>query len=474
MQHARVRRRRRRCTGRPAARRPPADGTTGDGNGACFVGVLSGSSADAADAVLVRFPPPQPPAAAGQGARRVEVLATYSAPMPARVRQRIHAIARVTRATPAAESPPSAGEDAIDALGALDAELGELFGRAAAAVMRSPPATGVPGASSTAPSNDHDGARTVIAIGSHGQTVRHRPPVRTGAAGARSGRPSYAFTMQLGDPARIAHTTGVRVVADFRRGDVAAGGQGAPLVPAFHAWLFAHPTELRVILNLGGIANITVLPPGCADDGTRELCRHYGDAVMGYDTGPANVLLDYWCERCTGRPFDRNGDWARLGQVHEPLLAHMLADAYFTMPPPKSTGHEHFGPHWLHAQLSACADATTAAPVDVQRTLVELTAESVASGIAAAVYGTTARPLAAASGSDDCRVSVFACGGGVRNGFLMERVGHRVRSRLTVAQLDTTQCVGLDPAWVEAVCFAWLARERSPRMPPSAAPCPSC
>jgi anhydro-N-acetylmuramic acid kinase len=248
-------------------------------------------------------------------------------------------------------------------------------------------------------------------VGSHGQTIRHRP----------SGE--HPFTLQIGNASVMAERCGIDVVADFRSADVAAGGQGAPLLPAVHAMLLNAPGRTRVVLNLGGIANITVL----AADGR----------VFGFDTGPANGLMDAWCLRHRGEAFDRNGAFAASGRVDEPLLATLLADPYFALPPPKSTGREHFHLGWL----DACLHATTASPADVQATLLELTARSIAAAIDAH-----------ASDAAD----VLLCGGGVHNQVLVQRLRELLRPR----KLGSTADYGVDPDYLEATAFAWLARQR--------------
>nr|WP_225561524.1 anhydro-N-acetylmuramic acid kinase [Rhodanobacter sp. DHB23] len=337
-----------------------------------YLGLISGTSVDGIDAALVSFEQGQP-----------RLLAARTHPWPAALRERILAVAQ--------------GETAIDldAFGRLDIALGHGFAEAALVLLKE---SGTP-------------AAAVRAIGSHGQTLRHRP---TG---------EYAFTLQLGDPATIAERCGIDVVADFRRADVAAGGQGAPLLPAVHAMLLAHPGHTRVVLNLGGIANITVL----GADGH----------VTGFDTGPANGLMDAWCLRHRGEAFDRDGAFAACGKVDDTLLDALLADPYFTLPPPKSTGREHFHLDWLatHPRVA------TLAPADVQATLLELSARSVAEAIARH-----------APDAED----VLACGGGVHNDALMRRLADLLSPRT----LASTAAFGVDPDFLEATAFAWLARQR--------------
>ena len=267
-------------------------------------------------------------------------------------------------------------------------------------------------------------AEDVCAIGSHGQTVFHRPdgPAPT--------------SIQLGDPHRIAVHSGIDVVADFRRADVAAGGEGAPLAPGFHATVFRQPGEARAVVNLGGMANVTVLP---ATD----------EPVVGFDTGPANVLLDAWIERDRGAHYDAEGAWAAGGQVDAALLERLRADEWFRRPPPKSTGREHFNLEWLEQRM-ARSDASLDA-CDVQATLAELTASTVADAI---------RDHAPGVGR------VLVCGGGARNTDLQQRLARRLGD----IPLESTAVHGVEPEHVEAMAFAWLAERRIAEQP---ANCPS-
>ena len=250
-------------------------------------------------------------------------------------------------------------------------------------------------------------AKDVKAIGLHGQTIRHRPEL--------------GYTTQIANPARLAELTGITIVADFRSRDIAAGGQGAPLVPAFHAAVFRDVREHRVMLNLGGIANITDLPSA--------------GPVQGFDTGPGNTLLDAWCRRHTGATLDRGGAWAAQGRVIEPLLEALKGDPYFATRPPKSTGRDYFHLPWVERHLEAAYR-----PVDVQRTLVALTADTISAAIAA--YCRDAR-------------CVLACGGGTHNDLLMDELAPRLAPR----RLTTTAEYGVPVSDVEALAFAWLARE---------------
>jgi anhydro-N-acetylmuramic acid kinase len=253
----------------------------------------------------------------------------------------------------------------------------------------------------------------IQALGSHGQTIWHEPPGRA---------KGHAFTLQIGDPNTLAAQTGITTVADFRRKDMALGGQGAPIVPALHQALFSRPDTTTVVLNLGGIANITVLPPGEAKP-------------FGFDTGPANVLMDGWIKFKRGLPYDAEGRWARGGQVHEKLLRQLLDEPYLAQEAPKSTGRELFNAHWLHNHLFACGESF--ADEDVQATLLDYTARSVSEAVLR--YAKEGR--------------LIVCGGGAHNKFLLERLGHH----LPLFALSTSTEHGLHADCVEAAAFAWFA-----------------
>jgi len=335
-----------------------------------YIGMISGTSRDGVDAALVSFAGGSP-----------TVLAARCDPYPPELLRRLEALL-----TPPRRPTPRAAFE-------LDAPLADHF---AATAQRLLAEAGVAPAA-------------VTAIGSHGQTVWHDPD-RTPPE-----------TLQLGDPQRIADRTGITTVGDFRRADVAAGGQGAPLAPLLHRVLFARAGRTRAVLNLGGIANVSLL------DGTAR--------VSGFDTGPANCLMDAWTRRHRDAAYDRDGAWAAGAQPDPVLLERLLADPWFSRPPPKSTGIEYFNLEWLDRALDTSApDAAR-----VQATLCELTAASVAAAIAA-------------SGAGD----VLVCGGGVHNDHLLGRL----RARLPGVSVRSTADAGLDPDWVEAVLFAWLARER--------------
>lgn len=339
---------------------------------ALYLGLMSGTSVDGIDAALVRFSQDDTPALAAartfawEPGLREEILALSQA---------------------AVTVEP-------DRLARLDHRIGAAFARAAGRLL------------------DEAGVRAaqVAAIGSHGQTLRHAP---SGDA---------PFTWQLGDPSLIVERTGITTVADFRRRDVAAGGQGAPLMPAVHRALFADPGEDRAVLNLGGIANLTLLPAN--------------GEVRGFDTGPANGLMDAWILEQRGVPCDLDGAFAACGQVDARLLAELLADPWFALAPPKSTGRDRFHLRWLRARLGE----RTLAAEDVQATLLELTARSVAEALLRTQPHTR---------------RLLACGGGVHNGALMRRIAALVPD----AELSSTATLGVDPDFVEAIGFAWLARQ---------------
>ena len=337
-------------------------------DGGLFLGLISGTSADGIDAALVRFEP----------AARVLFGRTYALPPDL-----LDDVLRLSQA----EALLS-----LDEVGRLDTRLGQAFAQAATRALAD---AGV-------------AAAEVTAIGSHGQTLRHDP------------RGAAPFTQQLGDASVIAETTGITTVADFRRRDVAAGGQGAPLMPAFHAAVLRDPGEDRAVLNLGGIANLSLMP-------------RQGE-VRGFDTGPANGLMDAWCLAHRGQPYDRGGAFAAEGRVDEALLAALLADPWFALPPPKSTGRDQFQLQWLQARLGGQS------PADVQATLCELSAATVAEALLREMPG--------------CR-RLLACGGGVHNPELMRRLA----GRLPGVSVASTASLGIDPDFVEAAGFAWLARE---------------
>lgn len=340
--------------------------------GETYVGLMSGTSLDGIDAVLVEL---------GQSPR---LLAAHTFSLSPELRSQLLSLCQP-------------GADEIERMGQADRALGLALGAAVNELL----------AMARVP---HSAVR---AIGSHGQTIRHRPP----------GTRPHAFTLQIGDPGSIAQTTGIVTVADFRRRDIAAGGHGAPLVPAFHRAVFKG-ARTRAIVNIGGIANVTLLPAA--------------GSVSGFDTGPGNTLLDSWIDRHRGLAYDRDGEWAASGNVCAQLLATLLDDPYFAASAPKSTGREYFNLDWLDDRLARCAQTIAAA--DVQATLLELTAQSIASAIGASMPAPH---------------EVFICGGGAYNRHLMLRLEALLHPR----QLGSTAQLGIDPEWVEAAAFAWLAQQ---------------
>ncbi|MEP6389053.1 MAG: anhydro-N-acetylmuramic acid kinase [Halioglobus sp.] len=338
-----------------------------------YVGLMSGTSLDAIDAALVEV------------GDSISLLGTLEHPIPTTTKTDI---ARIS----------APGNDEIELMGRLDRTLGALFADATLRLLKK---------TNTAPT-------AITAIGSHGQTIRHRP--------ASSGLPpELAFTLQIGDPNTIAKRTGITTVADFRRRDIASGGEGAPLAPAFHAAVFSQPTSNRAIVNIGGIANATVLEGGTLKG--------------GFDTGPGNTLLDLWIQQHKGNNYDRDGSWSAEGTPHQGLLDTLLSDPYFSRTGPRSTGKEQFHLQWLASALDDLGDME---PKDVQATLAELTAKSIALGIASAEVNID---------------EVYVCGGGALNTDLMRRL----YKHLPEAALNTTAALGIDPQWVEAAAFAWLA-----------------
>jgi len=342
-----------------------------------YIGLISGTSMDGIDAALVRF-----------GDASLDILQTYAHEYPAPLRERLSAAIHDSSISKLAD------------VASLHRDVGESFRDAANTLLE----------------NANIDSAAVTAIGSHGQTIRHEPDIEC------------PFSLQIGDPEIIARGTGIRTIADFRTADIAQGGQGAPLAPAFHEWLFRQAGTSRVILNIGGISNITVL---AAND----------SATTGFDTGPGNTLMDAWCRRIRNEAFDRDGAWSASGTVNEGLLRRLLADAYFAAAAPKSTGFEYFNLDWLdHHDLRGIETA------DVQATLSELTAVSISDAIRNCLQ-------------DKCEVLV--CGGGAHNVELMRRLA----AALPGFKVQSTASAGLDPDWVEAVAFAWLAMRTTLGLP---------
>ncbi|PJG42408.1 anhydro-N-acetylmuramic acid kinase [Acinetobacter tandoii] len=345
---------------------------------AIYIGVMTGTSMDGVDIVAASFDP-------------LQLHATLTLTFDPDLRDELMAL-----------TLPDDNE--IDRMGKADVALAKMIGEGINMLIE-----------------QHQLDRNKIkAIGSHGQTIRHRP--------------EHGFTLQIGDPNIITEITKIPVVSDFRRRDMAAGGQGAPLVPAFHQALFQHESIHRVILNLGGIANVSLLPAGAPEQ------------VSGFDTGPANILMDAWCHRYTGQPYDENGNWAGYGQPIRSLLERLQAHEFFAKEPPKSTGREDFNLDWLDDQLmdwrndELAYDELEDTPENVQATLLKLTTRAIKKAIYRSSMDTG---------------EVYVCGGGAYNSQLLEQLRWRLRKHQWTVQ--STADLGLSPTWVEATAFAWLA-----------------
>ncbi len=341
---------------------------------------MSGTSLDGLDAVIVDF-----------SQQPIKLLASATRPIPSTLKQTLFALTQP-------------GENEIEQLGRADIQFSHLQAQLVNDLLRQAKLT----------------PRQITAIGSHGQTIRHRPSGES------------PFSLQIGDPNTLSELTGITVAADFRRRDLAAGGQGAPLVPAFHAELFSAESTDRVILNIGGMANITL------------LLASSGSPITGYDTGPGNILIDSWIHRHQQQGFDPDGSWGRSGHIDAPLLARLLQHDFFAQLPPKSTGREQFHLGWIDQQLTALGRPV--ADADVQATLTELTARSIADAILKHnLYD----------------AEVYVCGGGAHNSYLLERL----RRHLGTLSVTTTAALGLPADWVEACAFAWLAKRCLAQLP---------
>ncbi|WP_343598232.1 anhydro-N-acetylmuramic acid kinase [Acinetobacter sp.] len=342
-----------------------------------YIGVMTGTSMDGVDIVAASFDP-------------LQLHATLTIPFDPDLQDELMALTLP-------------GDNEIDRMGKADVALATMIGQGINQLIE----------------KNNLNRSDIKAIGSHGQTIRHRP--------------EHGFTLQIGDPNLISEITQIPVISDFRRRDMAAGGQGAPLVPAFHQALFQHASIDRVILNLGGIANVSILP------------ANQPEAVYGFDTGPANILMDAWCERYTGHPYDENGDWAAYGTPIRPLMDRLYTHDFFAKEPPKSTGREDFNIDWLDDQIidwrnDISYNELEDIPENIQATLAKLTVRA----IQKAIYR---------SGLENGEV--YVCGGGAYNSHLLEQLRWRLRKHHWSVQ--PTDVLGLSPTWVEATAFAWLA-----------------
>jgi len=351
-----------------------------------YIGLMSGTSMDGVDVVLVDFSHSQ-----------AKLLASMCFAMPENLKHQIEHLI----------SPHWIGS--LSEIGTIDQKLGKWFAEGVQQLLHT---------------HSID-ATQVNAIGSHGQTVWHQP------------KGEHPFSLQLGDPTQITERCKITTVADFRRMDMAAGGEGAPLVPAFHQQMLSHPTKNRLIVNIGGIANITIV---AAQDKQQQR------PVIGFDTGPGNGLMDAWIKRHKNCDYDENGAWARSGTMNDELLMLCLRDPYFLRHFPKSTGKEHFNLAWLEARYPAL---DTLPPADVQATLLELTAQTLTQEII--ISGSSVNP-------SDAIDEILLCGGGYHNQFLIERFRSRINSGRPIP-IYSTEKAGLHPDWVEATAFAWLAKQ---------------
>lgn len=344
-----------------------------------YIGVMSGTSLDGVDLALVDF------------SQTPKLIAADFTPMPDTLRVALSQLVKK-------------GETSLQTLGELDHQLALLYANSIQRFL----------------AKHQLNADDIVAVGCHGQTVWHSP------------KGQYPFTMQIGDMNLLAAKTGITTVGDFRRRDMAFGGQGAPLVPAFHQAVFSSPERLTVVLNIGGISNISVLNPN--------------QQTIGYDVGAGNTLLDIWIEKHLGKRYDANGEWARTGKIHSALLALLLDEPFFQLPPPKSTGRELFNLEWLEDKLTQIEPLPAE---DVQATLVEFTVQSIVQALRQ-IANPNAYPCV-----------LLVCGGGAKNPLIMERL----QTHLADWQVSTTTEYGLDVDYVEAAAFAWLAYQRLHNLP---------
>ncbi len=348
---------------------------------ALYIGIMSGTSLDGVDVALVEFDTQQP-----------QVLRTFFLAYPSGLQSEILALQHPT-------------ENELEATAIISNALAKIYAEAVNQLLFEAQLS----------------PKKIVAIGCHGQTIRHRPGFKDG----------IGFTLQIGNAALLSELTGITVVSDFRSRDIAAGGQGAPLVPAFHQAVFADKQINRAIINIGGIANITYL------GGTEPNDLSQAGRVYGFDSGPGNMLIDAWIKHHKNLSYDANGDWASTGQVVASLLSKMLTEPYFSLPPPKSTGRDLFNEAWLQQKVPK---DSTFRPQDVAHTLVALTAHS--------IYNALRQHC---SPFDE----VYVCGGGAHNNLLIQHL----QTLLGDTKCDSTERLGIGVDWVEAIAFAWLAKQ---------------
>lgn len=347
-----------------------------------YVGLMSGTSMDGVDAALVEF-----------DNDKLKLIASHYHAIPDTLKEKLKQLSQDTR------------DSSIDELGEVDNELGYLFAKATQVLLKS----------------IHIKPEQVTAIGSHGQTIRHRPDLKN------------RFTLQIADPNIISYQTGITTVADFRRKDMAANGEGAPLAPAFHKKIFHSSKEDRAILNIGGISNLTYLP------------KNSEHACFGFDCGPGSALMDAWTFKHHNKNFDVNGSWAAASRPDEELLALLMQDTFIYQQPPKSTGKEHYNMKWLQQQLDKVEPLSADT---VQATLCQFTCDSIVSAVKKLLPNVD---------------RLIVCGGGAHNLHLMSLLEHKLIN--PNIDVDSSSLYGVSPDWVEAIAFAWLARQTLQGLP---------
>jgi len=346
-----------------------------------YIGLMSGTSMDGIDAALVEF-----------DNQHIKLISSHSHPIPKTLKTKLHQLSL------------DAPETSLDMLGEADAQLGLVFADAVKSLLN----------------EANIKADKITAIGSHGQTIRHRPDLEN------------SFSMQIGDANRISYNTGITTVTDFRRKDMAAGGEGAPLAPAFHQQVFYSENENRAILNIGGISNITFLPK----DKTQRC--------FGFDTGPGNMLMDAWIQKHKNKSYDNNGMWAASSTPNQALVDSLMRDAFISASPPKSTGREHYHLDWLEQQLQK--KYCNLDEIQVQASLCQFTSDSIIYAIEKFLPKID---------------TLIVCGGGVHNAHLMNHLAEK----LIQTKVTSSDDYGVHPDWVEAIAFAWLAKQTIDKKP---------